>query len=409
MNARQPSEANAGERTHLSSCCAPPARRVSRARSRPGSAYTHCVSSVTASEPVWQKPRADALASRETRRNAVAHCPAANAPPDHPRRRRRRPRARARARAEALGRPARAALRARQPRHRRRRAPAADRHRRRRRRSPTPPQREGCDLVVIGPEAPLVAGLADELAARGIAAFGPSAAAARLEGSKEFAKEVMEAAGVPTASWSAVDDVDAGMAAIERYPVVLKFDGLAAGKGVVIAADEAEARAALEAFLVARRFGDRPRRRRGVPRRRGALAAGALRRRARGADGARAGLQADLRRRRGAEHRRHGLLLARARHRRRADRRALGARAPADRRPAARARHALPRRPLRRDHAHRRRAPRCSSTTCASATPRRRPCCRGCARTPTSCCARRRARAAAAWPAPSSSSTTAGR
>jgi len=117
-------------------------------------------------------------------------------------------------------------------------------------------QQEGCDLVVIGPEAPLVAGLADELAARGIAAFGPSAAAARLEASKEFAKEVMEAAGVPTASWSAVDDVDAGMAAIDRYPIVLKFDGLAAGKGVVIAADEAEARATLEEFLVARRFGE---------------------------------------------------------------------------------------------------------------------------------------------------------
>jgi phosphoribosylamine--glycine ligase len=114
---------------------------------------------------------------------------------------------------------------------------------------------EGCDLVVIGPEAPLVAGLADVLAARGIAAFGPSRAAARLEGSKEFAKEVMRAAGVPTAPWSTVDDVDAGMAAIERYPVVLKFDGLAAGKGVVLAADEAEARATLEAFLVERRFG----------------------------------------------------------------------------------------------------------------------------------------------------------
>jgi phosphoribosylamine--glycine ligase len=116
-------------------------------------------------------------------------------------------------------------------------------------------EQEGCDLVVIGPEAPLVAGLADELAARGIAAFGPSQAAARLEGSKVFAKEVMRAAGVPTAAWSAVDDVEAGMAAIERYPVVLKFDGLAAGKGVVIAADEAEAGTALEEFLVARRFG----------------------------------------------------------------------------------------------------------------------------------------------------------
>ncbi len=114
---------------------------------------------------------------------------------------------------------------------------------------------EGCDLVVVGPEAPLVAGLVDELAARGIPAFGPSAAAARLEGSKTFAKEVMEAAGVPTAAWTAVGDVEAGMAAIESYPVVLKFDGLAAGKGVVIAVDALQARAALEEFLVARRFG----------------------------------------------------------------------------------------------------------------------------------------------------------
>jgi len=115
---------------------------------------------------------------------------------------------------------------------------------------------EGCDLVVVGPEAPLVAGLVDELGARGIAAFGPSAAAARLEGSKTFAKEVMAAAGVPTAGWSAVDDVEAGMAAIERYPVVLKFDGLAAGKGVVIAQDEAQARATLISFLEERRFGE---------------------------------------------------------------------------------------------------------------------------------------------------------
>ena len=114
----------------------------------------------------------------------------------------------------------------------------------------------GCDLVVVGPEAPLVAGLVDELALRGIAAFGPSAAAARLEGSKAFAKEVMAAAGVPTAAWSAVSGVEEGMAAVGgRYPVVLKFDGLAAGKGVVIAEDEAVARATLEEFLVAQRFG----------------------------------------------------------------------------------------------------------------------------------------------------------
>jgi phosphoribosylamine--glycine ligase len=116
----------------------------------------------------------------------------------------------------------------------------------------------GCDLVVVGPEMPLVAGLVDALAAAGIAAFGPTAAAARLEGSKTFAKEVMAAAGVPTAAWSAVNDVEAGMAAISAYPVVLKFDGLAAGKGVVIAADEDEARGALEDFLVARRFGAGP-------------------------------------------------------------------------------------------------------------------------------------------------------
>jgi phosphoribosylamine--glycine ligase len=114
---------------------------------------------------------------------------------------------------------------------------------------------EGCRLVVVGPEAPLVAGLVDELAARGIAAFGPSGAAAELEGSKAFAKQIMAAAGVPTARWTAVDDVEAGMAAIERYPVVLKFDGLAAGKGVVIASDGEQARATLEDFLVAQRFG----------------------------------------------------------------------------------------------------------------------------------------------------------
>ncbi len=115
---------------------------------------------------------------------------------------------------------------------------------------------EAVDLVVVGPEVPLVAGLADELAWRGITVFGPSRAAARLEGSKQYAKEVMEAAGVPTAAWSAVDDVAAGMAAIASYPVVLKFDGLAAGKGVVIAADAAEARATLVAFLQERVFGD---------------------------------------------------------------------------------------------------------------------------------------------------------
>jgi phosphoribosylamine--glycine ligase len=114
----------------------------------------------------------------------------------------------------------------------------------------------GVELVVVGPEVPLVAGLADTCAEAGIACFGPHAAAARLEGSKAFAKELMHAAGVPTAAHAVVETVDDGMAAIAGYPTVIKADGLAAGKGVVIAAGEAEARAALEAMLVERRFGE---------------------------------------------------------------------------------------------------------------------------------------------------------
>jgi phosphoribosylamine--glycine ligase len=88
--------------------------------------------------------------------------------------------------------------------------------------------------------------------------FGPSAEAARLEGSKAFAKEIMEAAGVPTAAHRVVTSVEDGLAAISGYPTVIKADGLAAGKGVVIAPDEAEARAALEEMLVERRFGEHP-------------------------------------------------------------------------------------------------------------------------------------------------------
>ena len=118
---------------------------------------------------------------------------------------------------------------------------------------------EQVDLVVVGPEVPLVKGLVDALADDGITAFGPSGAAARLEGSKAFAKEVMEAAGVPTARYEAVTTVEEGMAAVERvgdgYPVVLKYDGLAAGKGVVIAEDEQVAHDTLHEFLVEGRFG----------------------------------------------------------------------------------------------------------------------------------------------------------
>jgi phosphoribosylamine---glycine ligase len=114
---------------------------------------------------------------------------------------------------------------------------------------------ERADLVVVGPELPLVLGLVDRLRERGIAAMGPTAAAAALEGSKEFAKRAMAEAGVPTARWTAVRSVDEGLAAVNRYPAVLKADGLAAGKGVVIVGDETQARAALEALLVEHRFG----------------------------------------------------------------------------------------------------------------------------------------------------------
>ena len=111
------------------------------------------------------------------------------------------------------------------------------------------------DLVVVGPEAPLVAGLAERLADAGVRCFGPGTAAARLEGSKAFCKEVMAAAGVPTAAYEVVSDPESGLRAVDRYPVVIKADGLAAGKGVIIAPDEREAREALEALLVERRFG----------------------------------------------------------------------------------------------------------------------------------------------------------
>ncbi|WP_323791280.1 phosphoribosylamine--glycine ligase [Nocardioides sp.] len=104
-------------------------------------------------------------------------------------------------------------------------------------------ERLGVGLVVVGPEAPLVAGVADVVAARGIAVFGPSAAAAQLEGSKTFAKDVMDAAGVPTArSFTCTTPEEAAAALDEFGPTyVVKDDGLAAGKGVVVTDDRAEA------------------------------------------------------------------------------------------------------------------------------------------------------------------------
>jgi phosphoribosylamine---glycine ligase len=114
------------------------------------------------------------------------------------------------------------------------------------------------DLVVVGPEAALVAGVVDALEDAGVPAFGPSAAAAELEGSKAFAKELMREAGVPTAAHvllrsheEALDEI-----AVASYPAVLKADGLAAGKGVIICTSEGEARAAVDIFFTEQRFGD---------------------------------------------------------------------------------------------------------------------------------------------------------
>ena len=114
------------------------------------------------------------------------------------------------------------------------------------------------ELVVIGPEAPLVAGLVDELTAAGIAAFGPTRAAARIEGSKAYAKQLMRDCGVPTASHVMFRDRDEAAAhiACASYPAVLKADVLAAGKGVIIARDEREAREAIDVFFGEKRFGE---------------------------------------------------------------------------------------------------------------------------------------------------------
>jgi len=118
-------------------------------------------------------------------------------------------------------------------------------------------QERRIDLVAVGPEAALVAGLVDALEEAGVPAFGPSTAAAELEGSKAFAKELMKEAGVPTAGYALLRSREQGLEQIARasYPAVLKADGLAAGKGVIICASEAEARAAVDVFFTERRFG----------------------------------------------------------------------------------------------------------------------------------------------------------
>jgi phosphoribosylamine--glycine ligase len=116
---------------------------------------------------------------------------------------------------------------------------------------------ERIDLVVIGPEAPLVAGLADRLEAEGIPAFGPTATAAQIEGSKVFMKELCRERGIPTADFAVFTDLDEARAFVRAKgaPLVVKADGLAAGKGVIVADTVEEALAAVESMLRERAFG----------------------------------------------------------------------------------------------------------------------------------------------------------
>jgi phosphoribosylamine--glycine ligase len=111
-------------------------------------------------------------------------------------------------------------------------------------------RREAIDLVVVGPEAPLVAGLADDLVAAGLTVFGPSKAAAQLEGSKAFTKAICDAAAIPTARYARFADAAAATAYVraEGAPIVVKYDGLMAGKGVTVAATVAEAEVAIAAL-----------------------------------------------------------------------------------------------------------------------------------------------------------------
>ena len=113
------------------------------------------------------------------------------------------------------------------------------------------------DLVVVGPEAPLVKGLVDALQGVGVPAFGPVAAGARMEGSKRFAKEVMDAAGVPTGKAEVFTDAAKAKAALPSFglPVVIKADGLAAGKGVIVAETLEQAEGAIDDMLVGNKFG----------------------------------------------------------------------------------------------------------------------------------------------------------
>jgi phosphoribosylamine---glycine ligase len=118
-------------------------------------------------------------------------------------------------------------------------------------------EKEAVDLVVVGPEAPLVTGLVDALAERGLAAFGPTAAGARIEGSKAWAKELCLRHGIPTGRAEISDDVTQAVMLLDAFepPYVVKADGLAGGKGVTVASTRPEAIGAIEASLVDRAFG----------------------------------------------------------------------------------------------------------------------------------------------------------
>jgi phosphoribosylamine--glycine ligase len=119
-------------------------------------------------------------------------------------------------------------------------------------------RQHGAELVVVGPEAPLAVGLVDALAEAGVLAFGPTRAAAQLESSKGFAKDFMKRHGIPTAAYEVFDDADAAIAYVRGCagPQVVKADGLAAGKGVVVASSADEAIAAIRAIMVGREHGD---------------------------------------------------------------------------------------------------------------------------------------------------------
>ena len=117
---------------------------------------------------------------------------------------------------------------------------------------------EKIDLVIIGPEQPLVMGMADFLQSKGIKTFGPSQAAAQLEGSKTFSKDFFIKYGIPTAQYASFNDYDSSRSYLDKidYPTVVKADGLAAGKGVIICNDKEEALKALESIFMDQAFGD---------------------------------------------------------------------------------------------------------------------------------------------------------